>query len=455
MSRLLNFLTCAIIVMMMNSCNKDSSPVVTPDPPDPDPPVFVLPQTSEIIMYEINTRAFGPGSDFQAVISRLDEIKKLKVNVIWLMPVHPIGEINSVNSPYSVEDYKKINPEFGNIDDFKLLVEEAHKRNIAVIMDWVANHTAWDNPWIENKSWYTQDGSGNIIHPPGTNWLDVADLNFDNMDMRSNMIDAMQFWIDETNIDGFRCDAADMVPLDFWSQALSSLNENTERSLILLAEGARKDHLSAGFQMIYGWNFYSSIKQVFSTELLPKMLNVMHISEYAGMPDGSRRLRFTTNHDESAWDATPIQLFGGVQGALSASVISTFMGGTPLIYGSQEVGEANTIPFFSPSTIDWTQNPQMLAEYKLMNTFFQESNTARQSDLVYIEHGQVVAFMKFSSEGKMLVLAHTREQEVTFAVPDSLQDISWTNVMSGQNYELPENLILSDYNYLILNSNSK
>ena len=176
-------------------------------------------------MYEVNERAFSTSGNLQGVINRLDSIKALGVNVIWLMPIHPIGTINSVNSPYSVKNYFGVNTEFGTLTDLRELVEEAHNRNMAIILDWVANHTAWDNPWIDSTKWYTQDGNGNIISPAGTNWADVADLNYSSQNMRLEMIKAMRYWILTANIDGFRCDAADMVPYDFWQQAISKLKE--------------------------------------------------------------------------------------------------------------------------------------------------------------------------------------------------------------------------------------
>lgn len=444
-----------VLIILLLGCNKDSPEKPDPQPPDPEIPEFSIPAVSDMIVYEVNIRAFGPGSDFQAVIGRLDEIQQLSVNVIWLMPIHPIGEINSVNSPYSVQDYKSVNSEFGSFSGFKLLVDEAHKRNIAVVIDWVANHTAWDNAWIENKDWYTQDGSGNIVHPPGTNWLDVADLNFDNMDMRTAMIDAMNFWVKETNIDGFRCDAADWVPFDFWQQALGQLKGNTEKELILLAEGARDDHHDAGFQMTYGWDFYNRIKQVFQSTQLPQSLFSTHESEYAGLPVENRILRFTTNHDESAWDATPVVLFNGIDGALAASVVNTFMGGIPLVYGSQEVGTEGNVPFFSSSTINWSQNPAMLAEYTKMNEHFANSETARQTGIYPILHPDIVSFMKFSAKGKLFVLVNTGNHAAEFTVNDTLINTSWINVMNGSAIDLSTQIELQAYDYLILDQPSK
>jgi alpha-amylase len=199
-----------LIISVFFSCNKEKPDNNNNPPPPDDTTSFVIPKIEDIVMYEVNIRAFSTNGDFQGIISRLNEIKALGVNVIWLMPIHPVGTINSVNSPYCVKNYKEVNPEFGTINDFKMLINKAHDLEMAVILDWVANHTSWDNPWIENKNWYTQDGEGNIIHPAGTNWQDVADLNFNSQEMRQEMIASMLFWVATAGVDGFRCDAADL-----------------------------------------------------------------------------------------------------------------------------------------------------------------------------------------------------------------------------------------------------
>jgi len=204
-------------------------------------PFNEVPQTEDIILYEVNLRAFSTTGDLQGVIDKLDHLQSLHVNVIWLMPIHPIGTINSVNSPYSVRDYKAVSSEYGDLATLRALTDAAHARGMCVIMDWVANHTAWDHPWITNSEWYTRDANGSIIMPPGTNWADVADLNFDNQEMRAAMVDAMKYWILEANVDGFRCDYADGVPFDFWQDAISQLRSIPNRSLIMLAEGDRHD----------------------------------------------------------------------------------------------------------------------------------------------------------------------------------------------------------------------
>ncbi len=210
----------------------------------------------------------------------------------------------------------------------------------------------------------------------------MADLNYSNQAMRQNMIDAMEYWVTTTDIDGFRCDAADMVPFDFWQQAIAALDSANEKELILLAEGARSDHFTAGFQMNYSWNFYSKIKEVFRQNAAASSLFAIHNAEYNGIPAGKQKLRFTTNHDESAWDATPMVLFNGEKGALAASVITIYLGGIPLIYGSQEVGVEENIPFFSNAPINWSLHPEMLQAYKDIIKFHNNSDALKKGELV-------------------------------------------------------------------------
>ena len=411
-------------------------------------PFANVPETQDIILYEVNLRAFSPSGDFQGVIARLDSIKALSVNVIWLMPIYPVGDTNSVNSPYCVKNYLQVNPEFGSLKDLKTLIDTAHKKNMAVILDWVANHTSWDNPWIKNRSWYTQE-NGEIISPKGTNWSDVADLNYDNADMRSAMIEALKYWILEANIDGYRCDAADYVPFDFWQQALDSLELIPNRKLILLAEGSRHDHFTAGFQMIYAWDFYTKLKQVFSGANATGLYTT-HMSEYRNMPEGKQRLRYTTNHDGSAWEAAPVELFNGINGALAASVITIYMGGVPLIYGSQEVGTASRVPIFSNSQIPWDQNPEMVQAYKDILGIYTISEAAKGGSLTDYSTNEAVCFSKKSNPEEILVVVNVRDYPVDFTLPDALQNSTWTNTISQRSETVSQTYRLNSYEYKIL-----
>ena len=300
-------------LLTLAACHKDNGPAPAAPPPPADSttvqygtPYTEVPAPGNVVMYEVNIRAFSATDNFKGVEARLDSIRALGVNVLYLMPVYPVGVLKSVNSPYCVKDYMGVNTEFGALADLRDLVAQAHSRHMAVLFDWVADHTSWDNPWIANKSWYQQDGSGNIISPPNTGWNDVAGLNYASQDMRKAMIKAMQYWVYNANIDGYRCDAADYVPFDFWQQAIDSLRNIPGHTLLMFAEGSRKDHFTAGFQLEYDMGFYYTMKnQVFAGRPVT-VLDSLNTAELAGIPPTDRVVRYTTNHDVDASDGTPL-----------------------------------------------------------------------------------------------------------------------------------------------------
>jgi 1,4-alpha-glucan branching enzyme len=414
-------------------------------------PFSPIPNTEDIIMYEVNMRAFGTNSQFQNVINRLDEIKSLGINTIWLMPIYPIGSINSVNSPYCVKNYKEVSSEYGNLTSLRELTSQAHQKGMTVILDWVANHTSWDNPWITAHSdWYTKNSSGQIIHPAGTNWTDVADLNFDNQAMRLEMIDAMKYWVLEANVDGFRCDYADGVPFEFWQQAISSLNTIPNRDLIFLAEGDRADHFTAGFQMNYAWDFYNRIRYVFNLEEDANNLLIINTLEYNNVPQGKHKLRFTTNHDETAWNATPMTLFNGKDGALAASVATIFINGVPLFYTGQEVGRQSTVSFFNNSPIDWNTNPDMFTGYKNIMNFYKTSDASKKGALDNYSTNHIISFKKTFGSEEILILDNLRNSSKTYSIPTSLQNTTWTNALTNTTVTLNTTINLNAYQYLIL-----
>ncbi len=443
------------LLIILISCSKEEETIPTPKPSGSndtthyDDPFSDVPNTSDIIMYEINERAFSASGDFAGISERLDSIRTLGVNVIWLMPIHPIGEINSVNSPYCIKDYKDVNPEYGDMEDLQNLVREAHNRDMAVILDWVANHTSWDNNWIQNKSWYTQDADGNIIHPAGTNWEDVADLNFDNAQMRLEMINAMKYWILNANIDGYRCDAADFVPYSFWSQAIDSLENMPDRNIILLAEGARADHFNAGFQMTFSWDFYNKNINVFQSGQSATGFYQTHQNEYRNIPDGLHKLRFTSNHDKCAWEDTPLVLFGGKEASMAAFAITVYMGGVPLIYNGQEVGCPIKLPFFSNSQIDWSINADMFHEYKRILGLRNSNIALRSGALEEFSNDDVVVFTRKSSDNEVLVLVNTRSETKTFEFPLNIQNTTWQDAGNGTSVTLNSTIALNAFEYYI------
>lgn len=400
-------------------------------------------------MYEVNLRAFSAAGTLDGVTSRLDALQAMGVNVLWLMPIHPIGEIRSVNSPYSVKDYLAVSPAYGNLNDLRELTDAAHQRGMAVIMDWVANHTAWDNPWIANRSWYTQNAAGEITMPAGTNWADVADLNFSNSAMREAMINAMKYWVLEANVDGYRCDYADGVPFDFWQEALDTLHQLPDREYVLLAEGSRLDHWTAGFDLIFGWDFYGALKNVFAGQNANILFSI-HQSEYAGAPSGKHRLRYSTNHDQSAWEATPIALYGGTGGATAASVITAFVGGVPMIYTAQEIGRAATLPFFSRTVINWNDNPEMQQAYRDFMSFYAGSAVAQKGNNLNYSSANVVSFTKTLGNEELLILVNVRNTTTTYALPAALSNTNWTNALTEAAASLEAGISLTPYQYFIL-----
>lgn len=411
-----------------------------------------VPSPEDVVMYQVNPRNFAPENSFNAVADRLDEIKDLGINVLWFMPIYEIGSLKSVNSPYSIKDYRSVNPEFGKLEDFKRLVSESHKRNMIVIIDWVANHTSWDSKWIySNPEWFTHNEAGEIICPEGTGWNDVADLDFSNPQMCQAMIDDMKFWVEEIGVDGFRCDAADLIPHEFWVDCLQQLRAIEGRDLLMLAEGERKDHFDAGFDMNYAWEWLSDLRKVYTGVTFNRqaagqgrrgggMVPVSSLfasdsSEYAGIPEGKIKLRFTTNHDENT-KMSPVREFYSTEGSMAAFVASTFIHGGILIYGSQEVGYPGKINFFNYVDIDWNANPQMREEYRALVTAYNAEPALRKGTLVPYPDNNILMFERVYEGEKILVVINLRDNQHSITLPAEWQGRTCTDVVSGKQVTL-------------------
>jgi glycosidase len=436
------------------SCGDD--PITPPPVTGPQQygvPLVSVPSTEQATIYEVNLRAQSSEGNLQGVISKLQHIKDLGTNIIWLMPIYEQGITNSVNSPYCIKDYTKVSPEYGTLSDLRVLTDQAHALGMAVIMDWVANHTSWDHPWItEHPEWYTQNSAGQIIIPPGTNWNDVADLNFDQVAMRNAQIEAMKYWVLEANVDGYRCDYADGVPFDFWNEAINQLRALPNRDLLMLAEGTRTDHYQAGFDLTYGWNYYTALKNVWNGAS-SSTLTTTHQLEYGNIPAGKGKVRFTTNHDESAWDASPMSLFNGKNGALAASVVNIFSGAVPLLYTGQEVGKTGTTPFFSNTTINWAANQDMLAAYQKIYSVYQ-TNTAARSQTVsaYQLSNDIICWKKTNGSSSVLILVNVRNNTINVNLPPILAG-NFVNLITNQNETVGTSLSLTPYAYRIYSMN--
>jgi glycosidase len=415
-------------------------------------PFANVPDRQDVTIYQVNIRAFSAQSGFKGVTARLDSIKDLGVNVIYLMPIHPVGSLKGVNSPYCVKDYKAINPEFGNLDDLRNLVDGAHSRNMSIMLDWVPNHTSWDNDWItSHKDWYLQDASGNIVIPPGTNYNDVAQLNYTNAAMRKEMIKNMKYWVYTANVDGFRCDYVDGVPFDFWKQAMDSLRNIKTHKLLMLAEGTRNDHFTAGFDYTFGFNFYGQLKSIFSSNQAVTKLDALNNSEYNLAANGQHVVRYLNNHDVNGSDGTALDLFGGLKGSMAAFVVVAYMKGIPMIYNGQEVGTTYRLTFpFTGADLNWTPNPSLTAEYKRIIAFRNSSTAIRRGVLTTYSSADVCAFTKEQGTEKVFVVSNLRNAAINYTLPAALANTTWTDAMTGAAVTLTNQMSLSAYSYLVL-----
>lgn len=433
-----------LIFLLDVSCTKDKISVsppnsfILPDPPQFGQPYNTIPPTGELVFYEVNFRLMSPEGNIKGVISRLDSIQSLGANVIWLMPIHPTGVIHSFGSPYCVRNYRSVSNTLGSLADLRELVKQAHLRGICVLMDWVANHTSWDNPWTANKSWYLQS-NGEIISPPGTTWTDVAALNYSNNDMRAAMINVMKYWILDANIDGFRCDAADYIPFDFWKQAIDTLRKIPNRKLIMLAEGRRADHFAAGFNVNFAWDFLSALKQTFSSGDARNLISTS-ISEINSVPNGCQKLRFTANHDE----ALPTVTFGGEQGAIAAFVLAVFTGGIPLIYGGQEAGYANE------SYVDWQANKNLQSTYKTLLAIRKKYNNLIATTPVNYSDANCNILLRTNNVSQLLLIVNVRSSSQVVVLPSSIAGTKWKDAISGNEFTFSNSQILAPYQYMIM-----
>ena len=306
-------------------------------------------------IYEVNVRQYTPEGTFNAFSEHLPRLKEMGVDILWFMPIHPIGKINrketesSMGSYYSVQDYKAVSSDYGTDEDFRRMVEQAHGLGIKVILDWVPNHTAWDNPWTENKDWYVLNEEGDFIPPLGTDWTDVIQLDYTNEEMRAAMIDAMKYWVAEFGVDGYRCDVAGKVPTDFWVQAHAELDE--VKDVFILAEDGEPELLIEAFDMNYAWEYAHIIREIAKGAMTFDRLDSLLAEDAKKFPDNSYRMYFTSNHDENSWNGTDIEMYG--DNFQNFAVLSATIDGMPLVYSGQEAVLDKQLLFFEKDEIEW------------------------------------------------------------------------------------------------------
>lgn len=406
-------------------------------------------------IYEVNVRQYSDEGSFSGFEKHLPELKDLGVGILWFMPIQPIGEKNrkgSLGSYYSVKDYKAVNPEFGSLRAFKLLIKEIHRMGMYVILDWVANHTAWDNEWVmEHPDFYTKDSLGNIISP-NPDWTDVADLDYNNMALRDSMIEALKFWVQECDIDGYRCDVAGMVPIDFWVKARTELEKI--KPVFMLAEWETPEMCKA-FDMTYDWKMFDTMNDVVKgTKNANNLFTRINTNE-EDYPPNAFRMEFTTNHDKNSWDGTVFERLGDA--AEEFAVYTFLIPGMPLIYTGQEAGLDKQISFFEKDPVSWKNHP-FRKLYKRM-VQLKKNNDAllcgeRGGALIRINSSidsSVFAFTRTKHKDKIFVIFNFSDQPVECTLQGESMKGSYRNFFSGKvvTFKAEESFKLDPWRYKI------
>ncbi len=474
-------LYCLLISAVVACKNKTKTANISPDKPQDS---LVLPPLSDSIIaqaviYEANIRQYSPEGSFAAFTKDIPHLKELGVDILWVMPIYPISKLKRkgpdgkfastikdsvqrskvLGSYYAVSDFTAVNPEFGSLQDFKKLVKTAHKNGIYVILDWVPNHTGWDHKWItKHPEYYTHNAAGEITDPlndatgKSMGWTDVADLNYDNQEMRQKMIAAMSYWVSEQNIDGFRCDMASMVPTDFWETAIPKLR--TIKPIFMLAESDATDILEDNlFDMGYGWkNFHMSnaLAQGKKNGLDWIALQQKIDSIYA---EDDILMNFTSNHDENSWAGTVTERLGDAAETFTA--LSYMLPGMPLIYSGQEYDLNKRLAFFMKDTIphhigQFYDVYQKLGQLKRENSAL--ASGKQPASFAFIDNTtpqKLISFERAKAGHSIVFIANITSQPLETAVS---AEGNFKRYMQGQPVELKkgQQLQLDPWEYMIL-----
>lgn len=309
--------------------------------------------TKNASLYQINTRQFTPEGTFRSAEMQLPRLKELGVDILWLMPIHPIGKLNRkgvLGSPYAIGDYMKVNPEFGTLEEFKHFVDTAHQLGLHVILDWVGNHTAWDNVLrTTHPDWYEKDATGKPHPTPWYDWDDIIDLDYNSPALRRYMTQAMRYWVKDMGVDGYRVDAAGLIPQDFWDQVSKELR--AIKPVFMLAEWESRDMHAVAFDASYAWTWWDALRNITEGKADATSLYTYYAWNEKFYPKQAYRMLYTTNHDKNAWEGTEFEIFGP---AVDSAIVFSFISdGMPLIYNGQEVGNRKRLAFFDRDPIQW------------------------------------------------------------------------------------------------------
>ena len=384
-------------------------------------------------IYEVNLRQYGPNGSFADFQKELPRLKQMGVEILWFMPITPISvkdRKGTLGSYYAVQDYKKVNPEYGTISQWRALVKKAHELGFKVITDWVPNHSGADHPWLQaHPDFYVRDSAGNAVSP--FDWTDVRKLNYDNRALRDSMIAAMKFWIKETNIDGFRCDVAGDVPTDFWKECIDALRKM--KDVFMLAEADKPELHTAGFNATYPWSVESVLFNVYSGKITLMQLQQRIDSVEQLLPANAMRMYYTVNHDENSWNGTEFERFG--EGYKTFAVwTQTMYRSIPLIYSGQEEPNKRRLQFFETDPIQWKKY-ELAPFYKTLLQL-RKSTPALAADASFkklqtTKDDAIYAFARQKSGSKVVVILNLSKEPQQFVIDDAVIKGNARSVFTG------------------------
>ena len=410
-------------------------------------------------IYEVNVRQYTAEGTFNAFAKELPRLKEMGVHTLWFMPITPIAQKNkkgSLGSPYACSDYVSVNPEFGTLDDFKKLVKEAHQQGFKVIIDWVANHTGWDHVWTKEHPEYFLKDSGTNDFKIASGMDDIIELDYKNPALRKAMIEAMQYWVKETDIDGFRCDLASWVEVDFWQEARPEVD--SLKHLFWLGEFDELESPAYGkvFDASYTWTWMHKTKEFYQNHLPLTVLDSL-LQRYSDIGDGSMRAWFTTNHDENSWNGTEYEKYGDMAKALA--VFSATWNGIPLLYSGQELPNMKRLQFFEKDTIEWTGKYEMAEFYKTLFKLRGSNPALRAGDSSVVSYRlkttsdeNIMAYLRKKDNKEVLVLLNLSSNgALRFSITDEHVTGNFKNVFSGTNKDFSKEneLEMQAWEYLV------
>ncbi len=393
----------------------------------------VTPWAKYASVYEVNIRQYTPEGTFLAFMQHLPRLKRMGIDILWLMPITPISvekRQGTLGSYYACSSYTDINPEFGTAADFKMLVDQVHALDMKLIIDWVANHTGADHHWTQtHPDWFIKDDEGNFTERNG--WKDVVDLNFENKEMRSGLVYAMQYWIREFDIDGFRCDMAHLVPLDFWIDARTQCD--IIKPCFWLAECEVVEYHNA-FDTTYAWWWMHVSEKFMKGETgLHELREVLHA--YSQYPSGAIKLFFTSNHDENSWNGTEYEKYGIA--AKAWAVFTCTWQGMPLVYSGQENPNLKRLAFFDKDQIDWKELPSLDGFYDQLLQYRKKSPAILEGETFILpseQHGIMAYFRKKSTETVLVLLNLSDKERATIEVQHDWLQGDFINLFSSLAY---------------------